>query len=559
MDPIAALALGESVVFRYDLPFSGVQLVNGFVDSTTVETVNKYLIKEFRYSIDNIQFSLWDDMTTLSLQNIVLSDPIWIEARYTREGSDNSGVIDIFSFELDLTYKKPDKFQRQDCRVDCSSCEEIATEVNTAVNMYPIDRLSCLKNQIEYGVTKQYGRVSKYWRSIPDDDSRDVIFKEYSLNNVQAFREIRILIPKNALPDAQVQFTMTDMEFYEMPFEIHINRAEWEAVFGVNTSPGRKDIIYICVLDRLYHIESAYQPKGTGFGTFFKVNLVKFQDEVGHGYTEDVRQELDDLIESVEDIFGAEADAEIIQATKPQQLTFQATEFDDVREQLKIKPTTYSLENNWSVVSKNYYDLTGVAANADAVVYRSAASVSDVISITGWVRINPLANLANDQVVLYGSNGVDKGVKMYINSAGLNIWFNNTVYTFAVPFVVNSWYGIVINVSIYFKQVNVSVFTIPPFDRFVNTEGQSSKLLPFFSENRLVTTLTSFSIDDKWKLVGSQLDFTNLRIFNKIIDEVNQPKVLSQFIVKDNQFAIVIDNALEQLDLIYRKPFNNNG
>jgi hypothetical protein len=50
--------------------------------------------------------------------------------------------------------------------------------------------------------------------------------------------------------------------------------------------------------------------------------------------------------------------------------------------------------------------------------------------------------------------------------------------------------------------------------------------------------------------LGSPIDLTNIRIFELPIEEESHDAVLNQYVVRDTQLAILVDNAIPQLKLM---------
>jgi hypothetical protein len=51
-------------------------------------------------------------------------------------------------------------------------------------------------------------------------------------------------------------------------------------------------------------------------------------------------------------------------------------------------------------------------------------------------------------------------------------------------------------------------------------------------------------------LVNAPIHFTNLRIFNRCIEEEQHNLVLNQYIVRDSQHALLVDNAIPSVKLM---------
>jgi hypothetical protein len=65
------------------------------------------------------------------------------------------------------------------------------------------------------------------------------------------------------------------------------------------------------------------------------------------------------------------------------------------------------------------------------------------------------------------------------------------------------------------------------------------------NDNKSLTNVERSSCT-KFYLEPSYMDLTNIRLFTRITETDKQPLVLNQNIVKDAQWALIIDNALPQ-------------
>jgi hypothetical protein len=70
-----------------------------------ISTGSRFFKKEYRYSRDSVIFTPWVALTDPSLQAIAatVAQPYWFEIRYTRIGTDTTGVLEWNYFYLDVT------------------------------------------------------------------------------------------------------------------------------------------------------------------------------------------------------------------------------------------------------------------------------------------------------------------------------------------------------------------------------------------------------------------------------------------------------------------------
>lgn len=83
-----ASEVGESILFKLDGPINSVQSIVGYTDSTIGEDQFKFFDKEFRYTLDGINWGEWITLSNVNLQQIAIqpSYDFDIEYRYTRRG-----------------------------------------------------------------------------------------------------------------------------------------------------------------------------------------------------------------------------------------------------------------------------------------------------------------------------------------------------------------------------------------------------------------------------------------------------------------------------------------
>lgn len=148
----------------------------------------------------------------------------------------------------------------------------------------------------------------------------------------------------------------------------------------------------------------------------------------------------------------------------------------------------------------------------------------------------------------------NKGIKIEIfENRHVKITTNDTYQYFSLPnthvgLENDVWYGLFINFSNIFKQLTVNIWKI---------QWNSTTNLPATTDLSIVMnkTVQMPSVDRtsciKFFLEPSYMDLTNIRLFSRVAETDKQVLILNQNIVKDSQWAIIIDNALPQSRLPY--------
>ena len=109
----------------------------------------------------------------------------------------------------------------------------------------------------------------------------------------------------------------------------------------------------------------------------------------------------------------------------------------------------------------------------------------------------------------------------------------------------DEWYAFVININNQARQLSLFVYNRAEQSGAINPD-RTAELELAFQETRTVDQ-SSLANDHAWKLIACQLDFTNMRLWNRPIEEELQDLILSQYVVKDTHLTEMIDNASPEL------------
>ena len=395
-----------------------------------------------------------------------------------------------------------------------------------------------------------FGHEVNYFRTEPDTRTKDVILMEYSLHNVVDQQSLKILVPDNEFPqESTTKYDMFGMEFED--FEIHITQQEFQEVFGFGTRPRSHDYMYIPLINKMYTINSV--ALGDRFNeeiTYWKVMLTKYQND-----TSVIKNEFetvtDDLFTDVDEVFGTEIRDDIIKTTKPEIFQTVSTSYrDGIRNLTSIflDIKDYDLRNRWTVVSKNYYDLTAVPTDTTAVEYVAPSKSNGTFAYTCWFQPGFEFTSTTDYWV-FGNASINQGLKILINGQSIKIYINDQLYTFTTNVVFSSsrWYGMVLNSNGDFNQLSLSVYALSPTSNTGLPQSSSNNLQQVFHETRNQVYGTTWDIYTNYILRGGPLKLTNIRLFNTPIELEQHSNILNQYVVRDNQLAIIIDNALPSL------------
>ena len=98
--------IGDSLIITVVPKQNGTTVLTGFVDSLIGLTDERSVLREFRIIEDELFFGDWKELTEFSISGKKIKQHSYIEVRYTRQGVDESGVIEFQSIEFQGTFEE---------------------------------------------------------------------------------------------------------------------------------------------------------------------------------------------------------------------------------------------------------------------------------------------------------------------------------------------------------------------------------------------------------------------------------------------------------------------
>jgi uncharacterized protein YuzE len=165
-----------------------------------------------------------------------------------------------------------------------------------------------LQQQLAENVSTIVGIPIYYFKLSPNTGSKDITFKEYALMDVEAVKQIKLVIADGQMPSSRPEFADWGMDF-QTDWETEVTKQSFATAFGINAQPMEGDLIYIPMMKRMWMVNSAYEEKNTGFmwqATTFKLMLTKYQEKgsVDLGDTEAMVNSF--VKNKYEDLFGSD-------------------------------------------------------------------------------------------------------------------------------------------------------------------------------------------------------------------------------------------------------------
>jgi hypothetical protein len=454
-----------------------------------------------------------------------------------------------------------------------------------------------------------FGWDVEYFKTDPDGNGIDTQIHEYGLFNVYKKDTIKIIVPENQFPDNTIQLNVFNLDLFDT-FEVQILKDVFKEKFGIEERPAVKDFLFFCVTNRLYTIKHAQIYKDIMHtGIYYKVILEKYEERANILVRDQAaKNAIESLTDNttIDDLFGFENKQDEDKVANKVQFTPKS--FEKIRQSISSKVSIMNepVYNGEVDFIKYYYNFNKLI-DQKSVEYKNVDNnflLSDNRCFINWFKFNSYfdenssitkrvfdnyqVNINKNFMLLDNYNETNNiGYRYYYNNKKINFILNNNSYELETPnLLTNIWYGIVINldqrqrtldIRVYKRLTDVYIALINPttyerqdiistditgitsamsdgFKPVANFEYGSTAVSEFILLYQKIYTnidIQEFNHDVNIKLIGSDISYSNLRIFNDIIEEKNINNILNQNIIKDAGKLIIADNA-------NRKIYTNN-
>jgi hypothetical protein len=487
--------------------------------------------------------------------------PLWITVRFTVNRLSTAHTISLLSLTFNIETVDGEIVSCPQYCTDCTDpyamngCANIIVDCDDNLfNPYALSKPTNLYKQMSDLSTNMFGHMVKYFRVEPDQRSRDVILMEYSLYNVKETGEFKIMVPDNELPSNDFKFDIYGMSFED--FEIHVTATQFSSAFGFGISPRARDYLYFPLNNRMYEVTAVtFADEFNMNMTYWRVMLRKYENRTSSIHTDSaVEQELSDLITGIDEVFGEEIQQEYTQVTKPEQYqTVFNTVGDGIRDRVHNNLTILDTEirNKWTIISKNTYDLSSISdVGIEAVVYKrkSTLATDESLAVTLWFK--PDLSINNPSAVLLDGLIDNKGLKISTTNEKVFVQINNDIhqFTYNAPVSSDAWYGMVFNLNNKYNQISTTVYKLEPGNNLLPNNTTQNSITNILDETKSITQY-SWITTKQYSLMPGKIKMTNIRLFKKPIESEQRLNILQQYVVRDNQLATIIDNAIPSIQL----------
>lgn len=260
---------------------------------------NKYDLNnlQFAYSVDSLCWSCYLSYNDFLINTIELNTDYYVRIKIQGDITKvilNGNQFYDYSTQLDSSF-------------NFTYCDSTASS-----NMYnPYANMDCaisLYQNMANMVACITGIPIYYFKLSPNKGSKDITFKEYALMDVEAVKQIKLIIQDGQMPSSKPEFSDWGLDF-DNEWTTEISKQMFATAFGPKAQPMEGDLVYIPMMKRMWMVNEAYEEKRDGFmwvATTFKVILVKYQEKssVDLGDSENLVNEF--VKNKYEDLFGDE-------------------------------------------------------------------------------------------------------------------------------------------------------------------------------------------------------------------------------------------------------------
>lgn len=367
--------------------YAGLKKISGFDCMINGETGRTYFKKKFRYSADGILWSDYANMDDYDFSGIQIVDGhIYVQFLFEKVGPGILDASNIAGITLRGVFSEKKESPIPECYWTKSqtSPQIVYNGGKNLFNPYAVGKSLDLYRQLSTLVSNTFGMCVIYFKTEANSRSRDVVLKEYSIEKVISKQNVKILVPDNQLPTKELQFN-TMMIDYPVQFEVHMVKSEFQSVFGINSRPNPHDYLYFgTYLNKMYMVDSVSDPDDFGYsGTYWRLSLVPYQEMKSVQFDGDnLMEDTENLIFSAEGKFEGEMDDEIKDIRKDDQLNdvgILGQGQDRLRRILnpKMRIVDENIYSNWTVVGKQYYNMTTIDKDEVGVEYNYSGLSSD--------------------------------------------------------------------------------------------------------------------------------------------------------------------------------------
>ena len=537
----------EFVLLELDTPIQNLDRLTSVV---VLGNSASNIVIEYRYSNDG---NVWSEWVTWPDWNVNPGELTWFGFRVK---SDTSWNFD----GIELEWTGGELLGECNCNIVKYSEDSFIVDCGVPSQYEYANALASVGiwEKMAKTIFDRFGWPVIYFKCDPIEQSRDVVFKEWSLLEVRECKQIKVVVPDNDFGSGDFQFTEFDIDFAD-ELNFQISKESFWTAFGTYEQPAEKDFLYFPLEGRMYRINSVQEDKQfMRQANWWKGTLMKWNESDSIIKDEDIQTTINELTLDFEDVgFEEEREIEEQDIVKEQQYVVRAVNLsDNVRESVNIDwelngVKEENLDNYFTVFSKYHYDLTADdgqvvipgatapngataygATATELVTYQNDIDLDNNLSIMFWynAQVRTTDQNATWREIIRGTVKVEA----YIDGSTMTkLRVANKVYDVNVP--LNEWYAYYIGVN----RVD-STLVLRIWER-ADINKKTTKMGIFFeSKCPIPGTVTG-----TWKpiLMNSGDRIASIRFLKYPVTLENQSVLFTKLVFPDDGNSYIIDDC----------------
>ena len=437
-----------------------------------------------------------------------------------------------------------------------------ACDTNNSNLFNPYANMDCaidLYQKLSETVSCIVGIPCYYIKLKPEEKSKDMTFKEYTLMNVDTIKQIKIVIQDNDMPSSKPEFAEWGMD-WQTDWEVEVTKGSFATAFGVTAQPMEGDLVYIPMMKRMWMVSGAYEEKKDGFmwiASTFKLQLVKYQEKcsVDLGDTEEFVNSI--VKNKYEDLFGEDEDSTLDSGTQAVDAPVYAANrlypvFESDATRKYVTCDSLSILDNkvyykGTLIAENKYEFMRNDVPSKIIYQKKFCGDQGAISFL----INPLITSGYEGTLISIGNikvnisQTSQNVKLWLNideNICVNISSNTTF------FVTLLWAKALNHVSMtayrYTYNERIPIYKLQPQHYFFDIDHPVDQYTGVYNDELTLSEKQEVTLYNFYGWI------TNFKVFDRYNDDVSE--LLQMY--PTHQHLIINDTARKLVDLPGVKP-----
>lgn len=303
-------------------------------------------------------------------------------------------------------------------------------------------------------INNMFGHWAYYFKTDPDESTKNVTLKAYQLHNVTSMKKIKISIPDNKFPTNRNIYSEWGIQLAD-EFNVHILNNTFETAFGKGEIPHTHDYIYFPINGIMYEVNAFYNKRNFMQTTIYNdVILVRYEDNkaVIKGEFEDETLQYTEL--TLDGGLTVEEELES-QTADPNYLNISLLEYFRLQMHKNTQIVNHNLYYNRIKLFDNMYLLSNVPIGETGVSFdckKTMITNNSLLMFFGLEKITP-----SREIAYVTTTDGNKIISIQIQKGFLNVSIGGKSIVSTSTITADTRYGLCINLSNIYEYVSLTV------------------------------------------------------------------------------------------------------